>query len=98
MVETRNANFKYRKVWKTYANTSVDTDANGDCTISIPELRIVKSVLATIAGGYKAELQSISGKTIKVRVYDYPGTPGGVATAKANGTDLAAMDILAMGY
>lgn len=97
MVETRNANFEYKTIWKTIAAADVDTDGSGDATISIPELRIVKSVQASAQGGYKAELQSISGKTVKIRIFDYPAT-NTVATAKTSTTDVCVVNILAVGY
>lgn len=79
---------------------AVDTDDNGDATVTVGELRAIEhpaDVDASAAGGYVANVQSVDGNTVTVRVFQ-----GGGADATLNpvtGTDgVTDVHVRAEGY
>lgn len=80
--------------------SSVDTDGSGDVDVSVGELRTIESAAdaeASASGGYVANVQSVSGNTVTVRIYQ-----GGGADATLNpvtGTaDVTDVHVRAEGY
>jgi len=69
--------------------------ATGGFTVSFPELRAVHYAVATATGGYLAEVASISGNsvTIKVLYFDYDAAADGPAIEVPAGTDLSTVTI-----
>ena len=63
----------------------------GGFTVSIPELRRVVAAIVQASGGYKAEVASVSGNTVTVKVYyyDYDASADGPAVEVPDGTDLS---------
>lgn len=55
----------------------------------------VRHAVATATGGYLAEVTSISGSAIKIKIYqfNYPATDAGPAVEVQNGTDLSGIKI-----
>ena len=73
----------------------------GGFTVSIPDLSVVYDAVVSAGGGYLAEVASISGNTLTIKVYyfNYPGTAAGAAIEVPAGTDLSGVRfrILAVG-
>lgn len=62
--------------------TGVDTDGSGDTQVTVSELRHIESpadVTASAAGGYVASIQSVSGNTVTVRLFEDAGAAGELA-------------------
>lgn len=56
--------------------SGVDTDASGDTEVTVGELRTIEhaaDVDASAAGGYVANVQSVDGNTVTVRVFQSGG-------------------------
>lgn len=75
--------------------------STGGFAVSFPELRVVHAALVVGGGGYKAEIASISGNTVTIRVlyYDYAAAAAGPAIEVPAGTDLSGVTfyVLAIG-
>lgn len=73
----------------------------GGFTVTIDQLSRVDDAIVVAGGGYLAEVASISGNTITVRVYyfDYAAAAAGPAIEVPAGTDLSAVTfrVLAVG-
>lgn len=78
----------------------VDTDGNGDVTITVTELRQIESAAdaqASAAGGYVANVQSVDGNSVTVRIFEDAGAAGALS-ASTEGTDLTDVHVSAVGY
>lgn len=80
--------------------SAVDTDASGDTTVTVGELRHIDSaadVEASATGGYVANVQSVSGNEVTVRIFQSAGAAAEMAavTGTADVTDL---HVSAVGY
>jgi hypothetical protein len=56
--------------------TGVDTDASGDAEVTVGDLRAIEhaaDVDASAAGGYVANVQSVDGNTVTVRIFQGGG-------------------------
>lgn len=79
---------------------SVDTNADGDAEVTLSELRGIESVAdasATATGGYVASVQSVSGNTVTVRVFQEADT-GGAMAAVTGTADVTDLHVRAEGY
>ena len=76
------------KIYKTAGPASY---ATGGFTFNATDFKKVTNAVPSGTGGYKAEIASISGNTITIKVldYNYPATAAGVATEVASATDLS---------
>jgi len=73
--------------------TGVDTDASGDVVVTVSELRNIESpadATAQASGGYVANVQSVSGNDVTVRVFEDAGAAGEMSavTGTAGVTDV----------
>jgi len=62
--------------------TGVDTDASGDVVVTVSQLRNIESpadASANAAGGYVANVQSVSGNGVTVRIFQDAGAAGEMA-------------------
>ena len=77
-----------QKMYKTVGPASYTT---GGFTFNATDFKKVNGAIPVADSGYKAEIASISGNTITIKVleYNYPATAAGVATEVASGTDLS---------
>ena len=80
--------------------TDIDTDASGDVTVTVSELRQIDDpadVSAQAAGGYVANVQSVSGNEVTFRIYQGGGADTELApiTGSSGVTDLW---VRAVGY
>ncbi len=75
--------------------------ATGGFTVTISDLAKVYDAVAIAGGGYLAEVASISGNAITIKVYyfNYPATATGTAVEIPAGTDLSGVTfrIIAIG-
>lgn len=74
-MSTRNATTETRRDSATI--TGVDTDASGDVTVSLGALRHIESpgdANAQASGGYVANVQSVSGNEVTVRIFQSAGS------------------------
>lgn len=83
--------------------SSVDTDGSGDTTVTVGELRTIESaadVEAQASGGYVAEVQSVNGNDVTVRVLEgnYGAASTGPLTAVASTADVCDISVKAEGY
>lgn len=74
-------------------STGVETDGNGDVTVTVSDLRTIESaadVTASATGGYVANVQSVSGNQVTVRIFEDAGAAGALApvTGTAGVTDV----------
>lgn len=79
---------------------SVDTDGNGDVTITLTGLRHVESAAdarASAAGGFVANVQSVDGNAVTVRIFEDAGAAGALA-ANTGGTGVTDVHVSAVGY
>ena len=69
--------------------------AAGGFDVEIGELTEVYNAVVNISGGYLAEVASISGNKVKVKVYyfDYDATADGPAIEVPDGTDLSGQTV-----
>lgn len=91
MSTPRNLHRNYRNAHQEQA--AVDTDGNGDVTITVSELRSIPSVAhvtAGASGGFVASVQSVSGNQVTVRIFQDAGAAGELAavTNTADATDV----------
>lgn len=83
----------------TVAASAVDTDGSGDTTITFDGLRSIEgaySVNVDAAGGYVANVQSVSGNEVTVRVYQGGGA-GSELAAVTGGTGVTDLYAEAVG-
>lgn len=97
----RNLHGKLLEVEDTIekAAADVDTDGNGDITITFTGLRKIRdeaSVMVSLEGGYVGGVQSISENQAVVRIYRSAGSAAALA-AVANGSDLCILHARAIG-
>jgi len=75
--------------------------ATGGFTVTINDLSRVDDAIVSSTGGYLAEVSSISGNTVTVKVYyfDYGSASAGTAVEVPDGTDLSGVTfrIIAIG-
>ena len=81
--------------------TGPSSYSTGGFTATIDELERVEDAIVIASGGYMAEVASISGNTVTIKVYDfnYPATAAGPAEEVAANTDLSSVSfkIIAIG-
>ncbi len=81
--------------------TGPSSYSTGGFTVTINELERVEEAIVVASAGYMAEVASISGNTVTIKVYDfdYPSTAVGPATEVADRTDLSSVSfkIIAIG-
>ena len=99
----RNRNILFRTVTVDMAQAHVDTDGSGDVVITIPELRRINGCVATVSqpAGYVANMHTISGNTVKVRVFQEQNDGKGAGVplvAVLNANNVAALQLIAEGY
>lgn len=88
--------------WKmdivTYPASDIDTDANGDVTITFTNLRRVLegSVQVTLEKGYVGNVQSVSGNTATIRIYKSAGSAAELAPVTST-TDVSILHAVAFG-
>lgn len=78
---------------------NVDTDGSGDVQITVGGLRQIESaadVSAQAAGGYTANVQSVSGNSATVRIFQGGGS-GTPHSAVTSGTDVTDVYVSAVG-
>ena len=65
----------------TFPASDIDTDSSGDVTLTIPYVKkiVEPSVKATAEGGYVANVQSVSGNQVTIRIYQSAGSAGALA-------------------
>lgn len=83
----------------TTTAVDVDTDASGDVTVTFGGLASIASVAdvsVSATGGYTANVQSVSGNTATVRVFQGGGADTPLA-AVASGTDVTTLEASALG-
>lgn len=76
MGDNRNPFMDQQRTSQTVAAASVDTDASGDFSVQFGELRRIENkedVTAQAEGGYVANVQSVTGNTATIRVYEGGG-------------------------
>lgn len=81
------------------AAADVDTDKNGDITLTFTGLRKIRdeaSVVVSPEGGYVGNVQSISENQAVVRIYQSKGSEAALAPV-TNGTDLCILHARAIG-
>lgn len=79
---------------------SVDTNADGDVTVTVPNLREIESAAdatAQATGGYVASVESVSGNEVTVRVFQ-EADGGGTLGAVADTQDVTDVRVRAEGY
>lgn len=79
--------------------TGVDTDASGDVEVNVSDLRQIESpndVSAQAAGGYVANVQSVSGNVVTVRIFQSAGAAAEMA-AVTDGTGVTDLWVSAVG-
>lgn len=94
----RNTFVEERSARETVAG--IDTNADGDVTVTVSELRQIESandVQAQALGGYVANVQSVSGNEVTFRIYQGGGAGAELSavTGTAGVTDLW---VRAVGY
>ncbi len=81
--------------------TGPSSYSTGGFTVTIDELERVEEAIVVASAGYMAEVASISGNTVTIKVYDfnYPATAAGPAEEVAANTDLSSVGfkIIAIG-
>lgn len=93
----RNAFVDSRQA-STYVQ-NVDTDASGDVQITVGGLRQIEDqadVSASASGGYVANVQSVSGNTVTVRIFQSGGSAT-VMSAVTGGTDVTDVKVHSTG-
>lgn len=73
--------------------TGVDTDGSGDVTVTLSDLRHIEDpadVQAQATGGFTANVQSVSGNSVTVRIFESAGSAAAHApvTSGSGVTDL----------
>ena len=76
---------------KIYKTTGPASYASGGFTYNATDFKKVTGAVVCGGSGYKAEIASISGNTITIKVldYNYPATAAGTATEISAGVDLS---------
>lgn len=102
MAQTRTLHEDSRRTQATHTESSVDTDGSGDVTVTISDLREIENpedVTVTATGGYTADVQSVSGKDVTIRVFhgDYDATADGALIAATNLSGGPDLQITALG-
>lgn len=80
--------------------TDIDTDASGDVTVTVDELRQIEEpndATAQAAGGYVANVQSVDGNEVTFRIFQGGGSASELS-AVADGTDVTDLWVRALGY
>lgn len=80
--------------------TSVDTDGNGQTTVSVSELKLIEDptdVRAYASGGYLVNVVSVSDQDVTVEILASGGTSGNALTPVANETDVTDVYVVAEG-
>jgi len=95
-------NHHTRPVQAEASATGVSTDASGDVTLTFTDMRRIKnrnSVSVQASGGYVCNVQSVSGNTVTVRVFESTqgGTAAAAMTAVSSGTSVTDIHGVATG-
>lgn len=81
--------------------TGPSSYTTGGFTVTVSDLTEVHDAIVVAGGGYLAEVASISGNSVTIKVYEfnYPATAAGTATEVSAGTDLSGVTfrIVALG-
>lgn len=80
--------------------TGIDTDASGDVTVTVSELRQIESpnnVQAQAAGGYVANVQSVDGNDVTFRIYQGGGAASELSAVTGT-TGVTDLWVHALGY
>jgi len=93
----RNIFSEYIQFSVTFPASDIDTDSNGDVTLTIPFVKkiVESSVTAVAEGGYKASVQSVSKNQVTIRIYqgDYDKSSDAPFAAVASGADLTILHV-----
>jgi len=79
--------------------SNVDTDGNGDVEIVVGGLRSIEDpadASAQATGGYTANVQSVSGNAVTVRIFQSAGSSA-AHSAVSNGSDVTDVYVSAVG-
>lgn len=79
--------------------SNVDTDGSGDTEIVVGGLRQIEDaadVTANATGGYVANVQSVTGNSVTVRIFESAGSAAALS-AVTNGTDVTDVTVEAVG-
>lgn len=79
--------------------TGIDTDGNGDVNVTVGGLRQIESpndVSAQTAGGYVANVQSVNGNGVTVRIFQGGGSASELS-AVTDGTGVTDLWVHALG-
>lgn len=88
---------------KVYASTTeegVNTDADGDVEVTLGKLRTIEDAAdasASASDGYVANVQSVDGNTVTVRVYE-SGADGSELAAVTDSDGVTDVHVKAFGY
>lgn len=93
MVYANHSNPHAHKLEDTASATGVNTDASGDVTLTFNGLRKIDSqedVSVEASGGYVCNVQSVSGNSATVRIFEAPqgGTSSTSLVAVTSGTSV----------
>lgn len=97
-MSTRNATTETRHASTTVG--SIDTDGSGDVVVSIDGLRHIESPAdadAQAAGGYVANVQSVDGNDVTVRIFQSAGSEAEMA-ALTGGSGVTDLHVEAEGW
>lgn len=77
----------------------VNTDASGNFTFTLVELKTVHAAMVSADNGYKAEVTGINGNEITVTIYNYnyPSASAGTAQPVVGGYSLCNLRVVAFG-
>jgi len=88
------------KLTASTTEVDVDTDGSGDVVVSVTELRNIESpadASASASGGYVANVQSVDGHDVTVRVFESAGSAAELSAVTGT-TDLTDVHVKAEGY
>jgi len=80
--------------------TDVDTDASGQTTVTVSELKLIEDptdVRAYASGGYLVNVMSVSDQDVTVEVRASEGTSGNELPLVTDGTDVTDVYVVAEG-
>jgi len=93
----RNIFSEYIQFSMTFPASDIDTDSNGDVTLTIPFVKKVveSSVKAVAEGGYVANVQSVSKNQITIRLYqgDYDQSSDAALTPVTSASDVTILHV-----
>lgn len=89
-----------RRVFQEVAAASVDTDTNGDFTVTFDDLRDIESkanVTAQAEEGYVTNVQSVTGNAATVRVFQSASGSTAEALSAVNASNVTNVNATAWG-